>query len=419
MRLKLAQDKNPIRAQPGWPPAVVLGGYYTGVNLVRYLVRRGVKAYCIENDRSKQCFRSVYGTSLQCPDPDTKPAEWLDFMLVLAKRLGAKPVLIPTGDAFVSAIAKHADLLGGAYLFCRDGIKVQGLLATKELQYDLAVEHGMPVPRTKMVKSREEVNQYGPTVQYPCVLKPVRPRDWSNVPRGHLLDSRKVVLVNSVDELEAQYLAVAEVNPEIVIQEIIAGPDTLKMIYLSCYSTDGRRIALCMAKELRTNPIHFGNASILEPFMDAEVASICDRFLTRIGYSGLCEIELKRDSRDGSVKMIEANPRYTGSSDVAPYAGVDLGWLHYLDLIGQRVEMVNQEDGKFHHIVLTWDFSTFGSYRREGLLTWSDIIRSYRPPVAFLDFDLRNWRIAISTLISMVYLLIGRPIRTYFSGKRP
>ena len=418
MRLKMAQDKNPRRAQPGWPPAVVLGAYYTGVNLVRYLVRRGVTAYCIDNDRKRQGFRSVYGKTLECPDPDSRPAHWLEFMLELARKLGDKPVLIPSADAFVSAMSKHADELGGAYLFCRDAVGLQGLLATKERQYDLAVEHGMPVPRTKFVKSREEVMDFGLGVQFPCVLKPVRPRDWSKVPRGHPLDSRKVVLVTSPDELEAKYLMVAKVNPEIVVQEEIEGPDTAKLVYLSCYSTDRRRIARCMVRELRTAPIHFGNASIVEPVADPETDSLCDRFLTRMGYAGLCEIELKRDSRDGSVKMIEANPRYTGTSDVAPYAGVDLGWLHYLDLIGQRVEMVDQEDRKFRHIVLTWDFSTIGSYRREGLLTWWDIIRSYRPPVAFFDLDLRNWRVAAGTLISLIYLIIGRPIRRFFSKRR-
>ena len=49
---------------------------------------------------------------------------------------------------------------------------------------------------------------------------------------------------------------------------------------------------------------------------------------------------MKRDTRDGRVKLIEANPRLSGGGDAAPYAGVDLCWLHYLDLIGKRVAPV-------------------------------------------------------------------------------
>jgi predicted ATP-grasp superfamily ATP-dependent carboligase len=418
MRLKMSQDQNPLKAQPGWPAAVVLGAYYTGVNLVRYLVRRGLTAYCIDNDRKRQGFRSVYGKTFECPDPDRKPAEWLGFMLELARKVGGKPVLIPSADAFVSAMAKHADELEKAYLFCHDTVALQGLLATKQRQYDLAVEHGMPVPRTKFAQSPEEVAEFGSRAEFPCVIKPVRSYDWAKVPRGHPLAGCKVAFAKSINELEEKYRIVAVVNPEVVVQEVIEGPDTAKLVYLSCYATDRRRIARCLLRELRTAPIYNGNASVVEPVEDAETDSLCDGFLKSIGYAGLCEIELKRDSRDGRVKMIEANPRYTGTSDAAPYAGVDLGWLHYLDLIGQRVEMVSQDGRNFRHIVLTWDIKTIGNYRRAGLLTWRDLIRSYRPPVAFFDFDLRNWRVAAGTLFTLAYWIIGRPVRRLFSKRR-
>jgi predicted ATP-grasp superfamily ATP-dependent carboligase len=339
-------------------------------------------------------------------------------MLELARKVGGKPVLIPSADAFVSAMARHADGLATAYVFCRDAAALQGILATKRRQYDLAVEHGMPVPRTKFAQSPEEVVEFGSGAQFPCVIKPVRSYDWGKVPRGHPLAARKVVVATSVKDLEEKYSIVAGVNPEVVVQEVIEGPDTAKLVYLSCYSTDRRRIARCLLRELRTAPIYNGNASVVEPVEDAETDSICDRFLQSIGYAGLCEIELKRDSRDGRVKMIEANPRYTGTSDAAPYAGVDLGWLHYLDLIGERVEMVSQNGRQFRHIVLTWDVSTIGNYRRAGLWTWREIMRSYRPPVAFLDLDLRNWRIAAGTLFTLLKLIVGRPIRRFFSAKR-
>ena len=417
MNLTTSQNPNPVRAQPGWPAAVVLGAYYSGVNLTRYLVRRGVTAYCLDSDRSRQGFRSVYGTTLQCPDPDRQPAEWVTFMLELARKVGGKPVLISSADAFVLAMAKHAQDLQKAYVFCHASVALQGLLATKERMYDLAAEHGMPAPRTRFVKTREEVTAFGTSAQFPCVIKPIRSYDWANVPRGHPLAARKVALATSAKDLDEKYRTVADINPEVVVQEVIEGPDTAKLVYLSCYSTDRRRIARCMARAFRTAPIHFGNASVVEPVEDPETDSICDGFLQSMGYTGLCEIALKRDTRDGRVRMIEANPRYTGTSDVAPYAGVDLGWIHYLDLIGQHVEMVTPNGRDFRHIALIWDVSTIGNYRREGLLTWRELIRSYRPPVYFFDVDFRNWRVTLGTFIAVIKILIGRPIRRLLSGR--
>jgi D-aspartate ligase len=93
----------------------------------------------------------------------------------------------------------------------------------------------------------------------------------------------------------------AEINPNVVVQEMIEGPDTAKVVYLSYYVQGGQRIASCVFRELRTGPINFGCASVVEPILDSEVESVCNRSLRSLGYKGLCEIELKRDSRDGSL----------------------------------------------------------------------------------------------------------------------
>jgi len=404
-----------LRAEPGWPAVVVGGAYYTAINLMRTLARRGVTTYCIGHGQNRQAFHTVYGKAFTCPDPDRNPAEWLEFMLDLARKVGGKPVLIPSADIFVLAMAAHADALEKAYIFCRETIALQGLLATKKQQYDLAFEHGMPIPRTRFAASWEEVNKFGSEVDYPCVIKPVRSYNWAKIQRSHVWARSKVGLATSPKELEEKYHIIAEISPEVVVQEVIAGPDSSRMVYLSCYSTDHRRIARCMVRTIRSSPINFGNSSVVEPVEDLDTDSLCDRFLKSMGYTGLCEIALKRDSRDGLVKMIEANPRFTGISNAAPPAGVDLGWLHYLDLIGQRVEMVSPNGRKYRHIALTWDAKTIGDSHRAGLLTWRDLIRSYRPPVAFYDFDFRDWRVAAGTLFTIIYLIFGRPIRKLFS----
>ena len=99
------------------------------------------------------------------------------------------------------------------------------------------------------------------------------------------------------------------------------------------------------------------------------------------------------------------------------YAGVDLGWLHYLDLIGQKVEPAEPSPRNFRHIVLIRDFDTIRSYRREGLLTWWALIRSYRPPVYFFDFDLLDWRVTAGNVVEMMRLLARPWVRQVFPRK--
>src|SRR5580698_2809796 len=95
-------DSNPRRAQPGWPPVVVAGAYLTGIRLMRALARRGVKTCCIDCLRDQPGFLTIYGRAYECPNPDTEPLRWLDFMRDLARKLSSttdsKPVLIPSAD---------------------------------------------------------------------------------------------------------------------------------------------------------------------------------------------------------------------------------------------------------------------------------------------------------------------------------
>jgi hypothetical protein len=205
--------------------------------------------------------------------------------------------------------------------------------------------------------------------------------------------------------VEAYSLA-AEVTPEVILQEVIQGPDTAKRVYLSCYSANGRRIANAMFRELRCDPFEFGPASVSEPIDDPEVDAICDGFLRKVGYSGICEIEMKRDTRDGQAKLIEVNPRLSGGGDAAPYAGVDLCWVHYCELVGRPLPPVAPRGNHFRHIVLRADARAVPAYLAAGLITWKDVLRTYRRPLAFFDLDWRDWRYSLETIYVCLRSLI-------------
>ena len=413
---------NAIKAEPGWPPVVVAGAYYTGVALMRNLARRGVRVFCVDYTPKQPGFYTVYGPAYCCPNPDRQPAEWLYFMVKLgttiASEAGNKPALISSSDRFLTAIAQDAGKLETYFTFCISAVAAQALLATKQRQYDMADAHGLPVSRTQFVQSLEEVLAFGDKARFPCLLKPLHFREWQQFPSDHPLRNEKLALVPTREKLEATYRLASQVNPRMVIQEVIEGPDTAKLVYLSCYNRKSERIANCMVRQVRTAPIYFGSASVVEPASDPEADALCDRFLRGIQYAGICEIELKRDSRDGRVKMIEANPRFSVTADSALGAGVDIGWIHYLDLIGQPVTPVAPEPRDFRHIVLIRDFATIRSYRRAGLLTWRELIRSYRPPVAFFDFDWRDWRVTASVVSTLFRLIVGPPLRRIFPKLR-
>ena len=395
----------PPRAEPGWPPAVIAGAYQTGVLGVRSLKRRGVRAVCFDCNPDYPGFRSVYGPARLAPDPDRDPDGWLRFMIELAGSFGEPPVLIPSSDQFVTAIARHRAALAAHYRLS-PGVALQGELAEKATQYSLAATHGMPLPRTQQAEGVADVERFAADARYPCLIKPMHFREWRRLPAGHPLLGAKIAIAKTPAALLDHYKSVAAVTPLVMLQEIIEGPDTAKRVYLGCYDADGRRIAHAMFRELRCEPVGFGPASVSEPVVDPETDAVCDRFLRNIGYSGICEIEMKWDSHDGRVKLIEANPRLSGGGDAAPYDGVDLCWLHYLDVIGQRFAPVAPVGRDFRHIVLRSDAVAAPAYLAAGLLTWRELLHSYRPSLAFYDLDLRDWRYSAETLALFVRSLL-------------
>jgi D-aspartate ligase len=398
----------PVRAQIDWPPVIVASVYQTGLNLMRDLLRRGVRTVGIDCDIDHEGFRSKYGKSYLCPNPDTDPEAWVAFMIDLARRLGSKPVIIPAADIFVSALGKNVEALKDHFIFSLEAIAVQAELATKEQQYALAMRIGLPIPRTNYIQSSEDLERFIASARFPCLLKPRHEREWQALPEGNKLRGLKLITADTASELLGGYALTEPYRPEVVAQEIIAGGDDAKYCYLSVYGRGSRRLGHCVVHELRAYPVLFGSGSIVEPVIDHEIASLCDTFLRGIGYVGICEIEVKRDTRDNIVRMIEANPRFSVTADAAVYAGVDIGWLHYLDLIGQAVDPVEATRLAFRHVVLWRDLPVLSRYVKRGILTWRDIWNSYRGPLEFFDFDLRDLRPTLTKVSGFIRYRAGR-----------
>jgi predicted ATP-grasp superfamily ATP-dependent carboligase len=395
------------------PPAVIAGAFQTGVLGVRSLKRRGVRAVMFDSVTNNPGFQSVYGPAIACPDPDREPEAWRDFMLGLARQLGDRPVLIPSSDKFVSAIAQHEAALAPHYRLS-PGAALQGALANKHSQYDLAMRFGMPMPVTRFAKNEDDVRDFARNAMFPCLIKPTHFREWQKLPKDHRLYDTKVAIAENEAQLIQNYRLAVSVTPDVILQEIIVGPDTAKRVYLSCYDTAGKRIANAMFRELRCSPVGFGPASISEPVDDPQTDEVCDRWLRAINYVGLCEIEMKWDVRDGKVKIIEANPRLSGGGDAAPYAGVDLPWIQYCDLAGLPVTPAHPNGKDFRHIVLRADGDALPAYWFGGLIGFRDVLASYRGPRAFFDLDRRDWRYSLETFYVFGRLIFRALVKRLF-----
>jgi D-aspartate ligase len=353
------------------PPAVIASVFQTGLNLMRDLQQKGVRAVGVDCDLQNPGFRSKYGLSFLCPNPDKEPENWVAFMVALAT------------------------------------------LTTKEKQYALAREYGLPSPASAYIQSEDELKEFCDRARFPVLLKPRSHREWQGLPKSNPLWGCKTVSSRTPKELLATYRKVSTLVSQAVAQEEIVGPDSAKYCYLSVYSRAGHRLGACVVQELRAYPLLYGCATLVEPTVDEEIDRICNNFLLSLGFVGICEIEVKKDLRDDKPLLIEVNPRFSGTGDCAKYTGVEVGHIHYLDLIGQTPSPVVATKFGFRHMMLVNDITAFPIYLDQGLITWRKWLKSLRGQLEFLDFDLKDFSNARSAAVRAAQALIGGLLRTW------
>ena len=108
-------------------------------------------------------------------------------------------------------------------------------------------------------------------------------------------------------------------------------------------------------------------------FLFCQMHAIFEQFTA----AKLWELEhYKRDARDGQLKLIECNPRFTAANEEVRYAGIDLALFAYSRVVGLPTPSVDS----FRDGVRLWlpieDLLAYRSYRRLGTLSLSEWVGS-------------------------------------------
>jgi D-aspartate ligase len=252
--------------------------------------------------------------------------------------------------------------------------------------YELAAEVGVPCPRTWTASRPDDAHRIATEVSFPCALKPVH----SHLFARHF-GQAKVFVVGDEKELTTSLAGTLALGLEMMATEIIPGPDHNNWTYRTYIDDRGEPAFGVTTKRLRSHPIHFGTNSFVETRRNLEVAEAGLRFMQGVGLRGLAYTELKLDSRDGRLKLIECNHRFGAAQEVVRRAGLDVALFAYRRAAGLPTQpMTDWTEG-----VRLWfparDLRAAQDYAREGELTWPAWLRSlarrrvYTPSFVFDD----------------------------------
>ncbi len=357
------QSKNPL--------AIVLGESCNGLSFVRSLARRGIPTLLLGTERLLGTF-TRFGKDVMLPPADSCEAEWLTFLELLSSCLPQPGVLFPTSDLHNLLISRNRDALERSFRFLIPDPQPLERIINKRSQYEAARAARIHIPDVRFPESIEELRHLATDLPYPCILKPY----YSHSARTRM-DKKKVLVVYSKAELLSAFERITQLDVPLMIQEIIPGEDSALFGYLAFWDSQGRERAWLTKRKLRQYPPGFGDGSLQITVDAPEVAELSRRLLRAFDYRGFVGVEFKLDSRDGTYRLMEINPRTVSGNQLGISAGIDFPWIGYQYLTGTEPEAVPFRPN-VKYVNEEWDIQSFLALRRSGDITlgrWLDSLR--------------------------------------------
>ena len=382
------------------PGAIVLGGDYRGLGIVRSLGRRRVPVRVVTDEHLLASFSRYAERSL--PWPATRPDNEVEPLLELAARHRLERwALFPTGDETVALIARHHAALRERFTLTTPPWEVVRWAHDKRLTHTLAARVGVEFPRTYHPASREELSAC--PCEFPAILKPATKEGFN--PFTHA----KAWPVRDRAELQARYAeASALVDPRtIMVQELIPGGGEAQFSY-AALCANGKPVASLVARRTRQYPVDFGRSStFVETVEQPELEEPARALLAALGITGLVEVEFKRDPRDQRYKLLDINPRVWGWHTLGRRVGCDFPYLLWQLIHEQAVPEIRGQAG-VRWVRASTDVLAVARELRRRRLTLAQYIGSFRGPVEPAIFA---WDDPLPSLLEL-------PLLAYLALKR-
>jgi D-aspartate ligase len=384
------------------PGAIVIGGDYQGLGIVRSLGRRGVDVVVIDDEHSISRYSRYVRSAFRFGDLRDDGAT-LRVLLDLG-RSGEFDgwVVYPTREETVATLSRDRAELREHFRIPTPEWTVTKWAWDKRNTYLRAQELGIPTPRMWRVTGEDELRTVDG--EPPYVLKPAIKEHFFYATRC------KAWRADSREELVARFRAAAELvgSEEVVIQELIPGGGDSQFAYCAFFK-DGVARASMVAQRLRQHPVEFGRASTFVRTADMpQLEAMSAAFLRSIDYYGLVELEYKLDQRDGRIKLLDVNARTWGYHSLGQRAGVDFPYLLYADQVGLPVPEGVRTVAGVSWIRLATDVPTVAIELARRRLGWRSYVRSLRALHAESVFSHDDVRPGLAELALLPYLAVKR-----------
>lgn len=277
---------------------------------------------------------------------------------IVAHAAGAPhAVLFPMSDVTLSEVLSTRTDLGRRVIVPFPNRETVDAVSNKITLNDIAERLNIQVPKTLLpaeFNTQEALIQESTKLGFPLVVKPVR----SRIQQGNGWLEASVRYAYDVNELRRLLQSEPFYTHPFCIQERIEGA----LIGVFILMQDGNVLAHFTHRRIREIPPS-GGTSVLCESIAAPPPALCatTKLLRELNWSGVAMAEFKWDRRDNRPKLIEINPRFWGSLQLAISSGVDFPLLLFRLAVGEPIQAPTHytiglksrwELGDLHHLLV-------------------------------------------------------------------
>jgi len=314
------------------PPVVILNMHYSGLGIARSLGRQGIPVHGVSAHPEFPGSASKYCRFRAAPDSLLDPIGLRDFLLEMAMEFAIRPILLPTRDHDIEFLVKHRDALSSRFVIPLADTDIIDFAMNKDRLPSLAQQCGIALPESATVTNRTELEKCAESFPFPAIVKPVYAKQWRRPGIWDVVEHQKAIQVDSAAELIELYRRIEPLDPAVIVQQYVPGPESSLVIFGSyCRPGGNVRAYFTARKRLQIPPLR-GTGVIVEGLPIGQIVEPSRRLLATLGFSGISEIEYKIDEVTGVPYLIEINPRHWDQHHLGTVCGVNLTLEQYRDL---------------------------------------------------------------------------------------
>lgn len=375
--------------------------YRMSLPVIRALGRNGIPVISAErtvcDKHAALGFYSKYSSkNVLIRDAVQEPQVFLSDLKALSDGQKSRPVIIPVG---ISSLLTLCEMREEVSEFADTALPPPSsieLANDKSRLIPFAESLGIPVPKTTFLNDGETVDELSLRITYPAVIK---------LAMGEMLGlspDERYKIVKTREEFLAQYPRFAGYGGDILVQQYITGDG---FGVSAVFDKNSEPLEVFCHRRLREYPASGGPSCFCESANTPELADFAVKLLKALDWVGVAMVEFKGNPDDGFYLM-EINPRFWGSSALAPNSGCNIPLALYRAARGEEAQPYTSFTPRYkvgHRMrFLLQDLLSFPAYfkrnRNKLKFTLSFLGGLLNPKISDGVLDIRDIRASVQYL---------------------